>query len=594
MFCSNCGTQLPDGLKFCTICGAPLNAPQPDSQPQQQFQTQPEPQQQFQQQQQQFQPQPAPVKKKRKKWPIAAAIVAVVAIVGTTLAVNASSVNHFFRKTFSKPESYYAYVEGKSVKGSIADVVDAFKDAKSSSANTSTKLNMTLNLESGGRAFLASVIGDMDDLSWLESIGITADVAAKDSKVSEKMIFDLNGSNLFSMDYLMDTENLIYFFRIPELCESYLTMDMMSALMYNSYALKDFDVLDTGSSFSPSDFSTLMNGLSSALPDAEKTEKFLNRYIDIFLDNLGEVTKKNSNLEIEGISEKCTVLTVNLTEKDCLRIAKAFLTEARKDAYLKDLINDLSDVIAPMLSSEYFEADDVYGQFTSVIDMALEELKDVEVSDEGNSFHMDVYVNGSGEIIGRSLSFSVYGETQELFSYGTATNGNKTAFKAEIPQADCQLIGKGTTSHSIFNGEYELIIRGLSIANMDVVDFNTEELKNGILNGTVKLSSSQLAGFSLDLDFSSKKSANSMTATVMSGSSPLFSLAIQTEPSDYSFSEIPETDDCYDITNQNDLMEYVQNINWDSLIGILKDSDIPSTYTDVIESSINQMLYYLD
>ena len=45
MFCPNCGAQIPDGTKFCTSCGASLEAAQ---QPQQQPQYQ-QPQQQYQQ-----------------------------------------------------------------------------------------------------------------------------------------------------------------------------------------------------------------------------------------------------------------------------------------------------------------------------------------------------------------------------------------------------------------------------------------------------------------------------------------------------------------------------------------------------------------
>ena len=53
-YCTKCGTQVADGVKFCTSCGSPMRAaqPQPQPQPQQQAQqayaqqpyTQPQPQ----------------------------------------------------------------------------------------------------------------------------------------------------------------------------------------------------------------------------------------------------------------------------------------------------------------------------------------------------------------------------------------------------------------------------------------------------------------------------------------------------------------------------------------------------------------------
>lgn len=40
-FCAKCGTQVPDGVAFCTSCGAPMGAaaPGPDAAPQQNYQT---------------------------------------------------------------------------------------------------------------------------------------------------------------------------------------------------------------------------------------------------------------------------------------------------------------------------------------------------------------------------------------------------------------------------------------------------------------------------------------------------------------------------------------------------------------------------
>ena len=31
MFCTNCGAQMPDGMRFCTNCGAPLRGSGPDA-----------------------------------------------------------------------------------------------------------------------------------------------------------------------------------------------------------------------------------------------------------------------------------------------------------------------------------------------------------------------------------------------------------------------------------------------------------------------------------------------------------------------------------------------------------------------------------
>ena len=43
-YCTKCGTQVADGVKFCTSCGSPMGAaqqPQPQPQPQQTYTQQP-------------------------------------------------------------------------------------------------------------------------------------------------------------------------------------------------------------------------------------------------------------------------------------------------------------------------------------------------------------------------------------------------------------------------------------------------------------------------------------------------------------------------------------------------------------------------
>ena len=66
-YCTKCGTQVADGVKFCTSCGSPMRAAQPQAAPQQPqpqaAQPQPQPQQQAYAQQPYAQPQPqyAPV-----------------------------------------------------------------------------------------------------------------------------------------------------------------------------------------------------------------------------------------------------------------------------------------------------------------------------------------------------------------------------------------------------------------------------------------------------------------------------------------------------------------------------------------------------
>ena len=82
MFCTNCGRENPDGSKFCTGCGAPVNQA---------------PQQEWQAPQQNFQPEQAagawasasPRVKQKNRWLVPAVIAVVVVAVAALGALNA-------------------------------------------------------------------------------------------------------------------------------------------------------------------------------------------------------------------------------------------------------------------------------------------------------------------------------------------------------------------------------------------------------------------------------------------------------------------------------------------------------------------------
>ena len=111
MFCNNCGTELPDGSKFCDVCGSRLDGPvntQTDSQP-----VQPQPQPQYQQPQPQYQQQyqasyqqqvytnGAPAEEKSKK----GLIIALVSIVGVLFLIAIGVIVWFFADRMSHASS---------------------------------------------------------------------------------------------------------------------------------------------------------------------------------------------------------------------------------------------------------------------------------------------------------------------------------------------------------------------------------------------------------------------------------------------------------------------------------------------------------
>ena len=78
MFCTNCGNQIPDGAKFCTVCGAPVRAEAPVRAQQQTYQTQQQPVYQAAPQAVPVYAVPAAKAKQTTRWPVSTGIMGIL------------------------------------------------------------------------------------------------------------------------------------------------------------------------------------------------------------------------------------------------------------------------------------------------------------------------------------------------------------------------------------------------------------------------------------------------------------------------------------------------------------------------------------
>ena len=62
--------------------------------------------------------------------------------------------------------------------------------------------------------------------------------------------------------------------------------------------------------------------------------------MNIVLPELDNVEQTTTTLEVNGVKQECTQLTLKIYEADALAIAKAVLTAAKDDADLKKIITE--------------------------------------------------------------------------------------------------------------------------------------------------------------------------------------------------------------------------------------------------------------
>ena len=277
-------------------------------------------------------------KKKGKGGKIAAIAIACVAlvavIVGGCLFFAKDKLSNTIHKSFDKPKDYYSYVEKKNLstmaEKSSSEYATKILDQMKTSDRTITE---TIKVKIGprGKDFTALASTAGIDLSWLDSVGLTYVVGAQDTKLKMSMAPILNDTKLATVLMLMDIKEGKIFASVPELSEKYLGMSLGE-----SYQLAN----------STEQFEKIFGmyeEMAKASPTPEKLEEMALKYYEIAMEQVEEMEKSKSKLEVEDISEECTLLTMELSSKDLQKVLKAITKELAKDKDIEKMITQLYD-----------------------------------------------------------------------------------------------------------------------------------------------------------------------------------------------------------------------------------------------------------
>lgn len=545
-------------------------------------------------------------KKHGKIWAIGGAVAAVAAVVLVVLNFNA--VKGFFLKNFGQPEDYMVHVENQSI-GALSDTIaGAYGSLLNTAAGEgSGAARMELELEIGDEvmAMIETVLaqsGAEADLSWLNSVMIALDSNVQDNMAGVDLGIGLSDKQILTLSMIMDMESQKAWFGIPELNKQFIAMDL-------SDYMDDLQSNLQSATASIEQMQAAIEEMQDVLPSEETVAKLLDKYLDIVLDSIDDVEKDTETKRIDGVSQKLTVLTITVDEEDLYDIVIAVLEEARKDKDIEAIVNDISDYYNDKPNVSY-EDIDLYDEFVSAIDELLEELEYVDVdSDSDNYIEIVDYIGKSDKVVGREFTLCSDGQKMELLNYLTVQDGKDFAFEMEIPSVEFELEGSGSEKSNKLNAEFEISYAGMDIAEIDVIDFDSKKLDDGYLNGTLQISPSAdlidmvlgsrdlsasmmsiVEEIALELKFEGSETQSKIGINLISDNELLVGLALGLMEKQAEKVSPPE--DAVDISAMDEeaqaaLMEWLENVDFDTLIGSLKDAGVPDEYTDVLEELLN-------
>ncbi len=531
----------------------------------------------------------------KAKWVLLAAAAVVVVLVVSIVAAGAS-LNNAFHKAFSSPEKYYAWVEKQTAKdlaSSVAGVYDAYiKDSLNvSDHSSSAEIALEVGEEGSELLSLAGLAGV--DLSWLEKLSVSVDSSNKNNMTGVGMSAALNGKQLISGNLLLNMEEPALYLQVPELTKMYLGME--------EDALEELLYMDSDDWEEMLESQEATTRVSKALPSSSQVEKLVEKYLNIAFGCVDDVKKKEGKtLKAGGISQKCTLLEATLDAKTMRTISKEVMKELEDDKSFEKMITEAVDAYD---GDE--DADDVYDAILEEIEYWLEDL---EYLAERDDVVMKVWVDGKGVVRGRSIEYQSYYGKQELVM-AAPRKGSKVGyeFSMDVDGEDIKLEGSGKISGHKLDGEVSVKYNGASLVDVTMKDFDTNAASKGFLNGSFTIAPASgigrvlgsVSGVSLledmKISLTSKmdKSAIALGMKLYYDEDFMMALSLDYKQGKGEKYSVPKDSNVIFVEDEDDLEDWMDEIDYDEFLDKLEDSDLPSEVTDALED-VEDLMGLLD
>lgn len=512
--------------------------------------------------------------KKGKKKIIIAAVAGVLAVaVALSVIFNFGYLKGVYVKTFGTDAEYYSYVEKKALADAKDAVVSLYGSYKTVAKDEDLALKGSLKLNIGSD--FTSLLSASDALDYLDDISLDFTLNKKDDLSQMKYALTVSNTSILTYDIITDMLGGNAYIGIPEFSDSYLmTQITTNDMMYDEEFV-------------------------SALPEEETVGELLDKYIDVLLNNIGDVTSHEETIKVNGISQKCTVLRYTLNEKSYLNIAAALLKSVKKDADIKAVINDIKKygIDNGLCESDY----DMYGEFTAAIDDMLEEIeaKKKQVSKDSFALTVSSYVNSSHEIIGRKVTTS---DDECALYYVTVRDGDDFATTMQIAET-VEISGKGKKDGDATSGNYELTVSGQDICTLTLTDFDASDATDGVMSGSIKITPDQSLFDSMDSSYSSmiaiynpeleivfdaNENSQKFELNLLMQNMVLIGLEYNSQTAKSSDVEIP--DETVDMNDDEAVAEWVSEFDLEKILANLEKAGLPTEFIEGFEQGFSAVM----
>ena len=503
--------------------------------------------------------------------------VIAVAAASSLIAAGGSTVMAAGSYQEAETAAYDKFVSG--VASSWEEYLASYQTAQKGS-----NAKITLNVEDTGRALLGAMAGGMD-FSWLQSISLDTNTSLQQGLEALTAAVLLNDSKLCDLNIYMDFAKMAEYIQIPDIYEGYLVEPMESS---------DVSISDDSMKL----YFNLLSDLSSVLPDKDTLSTLLERYGQLVISNMEDGASTDETVSVEGISEDCTVYEGQLSEASTVKMLEDIAKTAKDDKEIKSLFDSWTEA--------GIATDDQYQEFQTAVDDLLSDFAD-EGADDSTLIYSRIWVNNEDKVVGREIGTVDGAETTPVFTWKAPSADGSSALLLEV-QADgssLTLTGSGTSSEGLLTGDYIFAMDGTETMDIHVADLETKPEKTGYYNGKFTLTfpaidtestdsedttTNPLAGLAVEVNLTSDitTETSQIDLTLTTSGAALATLSISG-----GYGEGPETKDgdsltpAYSVDDENDAVEYMKTINWDTLAANATAAGVPEELVSQLQTLLD-------
>ena len=503
--------------------------------------------------------------------------VIAVAAASSLIAAGGSTVMAAGSYQEAETAAYDKFVSG--VASSWEEYLASYQTAQKGS-----NAKITLNVEDTGRALLGAMTGGMD-FSWLQSISLDTNTSLQQGLEALTAAVLLNDSKLCDLNIYMDFAKMAEYIQIPDISEGYLVAPMESS---------DVSISDDSMKL----YFNLLSDLSSVLPDKDTLSTLLERYGQLVISNMEDGASTDETVSVEGISEDCTVYEGQLSEASTVKMLEDIAKTAKDDKEIKSLFDSWTEAGVA--------TDDQYQEFQTAVDDLLSDSADEE-ADDSALIYSRIWVNNEDKVVGREIGTVDGAETTPVFTWKAPSADGSSALLLEV-QADgssLTLTGSGTSSEGLLTGDYIFAMDGTETMDIHVADLETKPEKTGYYNGKFTLTfpavdagstdsedttTNPLAGLAVEVNLTSDitTETSQIDLTLTTSGAALATLSISG-----GYGEGPETKDgdsltpAYSVDDENDAVEYMKTINWDTLAANATAAGVPEELVSQLQTLLD-------